>query len=197
MAQGVTLGDPDAPITIVEFADYQCPACQGFASMVKPQIEAVYVEPGVAKFVFYDFPLVTIHPHAFLAARAARCAQDQDRFWEYSNELFRNQSSWSLSASAPAGAFEDYAATVGLDQDAFSDCLRSDRHAELVTANLILAQELGVGSTPTVMVSRGGGRARRVASNSFEDISRVVDELRPEAEGGEVAEGAAQGGEGS
>jgi protein-disulfide isomerase len=191
LAQGVALGDPDAPITIVEFADYQCPACQRFSTMVKPQIQAAYVDEGIAKFVFYDFPLASIHPHAFIAARAARCAEDQDRFWAYHDEIFRNQSSWSLAASPPLGEFEDYAATVGLDQDAFSACLRSDRHADLVTANLILGQQLGVGGTPTVMVSRGGGMARRVPSNAFPDIAAVVEELRPQEAGADTTDGGA------
>ena len=77
MAKGVTKGPEDAPITIVEFGDFQCPACGAFAQQVKPQIELAFVESAQAKFVFYDFPIVSGHPNAFLAARAARCAEDQ------------------------------------------------------------------------------------------------------------------------
>ena len=74
LAQGVTRGDPDARITIVEFGDYQCPGCAGFATYVEPELLAAYVETGKAKFVYYDYPIISAHRNAFLAARAARCA---------------------------------------------------------------------------------------------------------------------------
>lgn len=175
IAQGITRGSPDAPVTILEFADFQCPACMSFAGSAKPQIDLAYVDEGHAKFVFYDFPLITIHAHAFLAARAGRCANDQGMFWEYHDALFRNQSAWASSMNPPVGAFEDYAATVGLDQDEFSSCLRSDRHADVVTANMRLGQELGVGSTPTVMIN-AEGNTRRV-ENSYPAVQAVMESL--------------------
>jgi protein-disulfide isomerase len=186
LAQGVTSGDPDAPVTLVEFADFQCPGCGGFASMLKPQIDMAYVETGKTKFVFYDFPLTTIHPHAFLAARAARCAGDQDRFWDYHDALFRYQSRWSLSASPPISLFEDYAAEVGLEQSEFSSCLRSDRYADVVSANIQLGLQLGVTGTPTLMMSRGDGMARQIQANNFEGLQRALDQAIAEATQGEA-----------
>lgn len=176
LAQGVTLGDPDAPVTIVEFGDYQCPGCGAFAQNVKPQIELSLLEEGRTKFVFYDFPLIQIHPHAFLAARAARCAGDQDRYWEYHDLLFRMQSSWAGEANA-IGSFLDYGDSVGLDGETFEACLQSDSHADVVTANMELGAQLGVSGTPTVLVSRGG-QVRRVQSG-FQDIQAAVEELAP------------------
>ena len=178
MAQGVTLGDPDAPIRIVEFGDYQCPGCGAFAQQVKPRINLAYIESGQASFVFYDFPLVQIHPNAFLAARAARCAGDQGRFWEYHDRLFAEQFRWSPSAS-PVGLFVGYAEDVVPDAGAFEDCLKSDRHADVVTANMRLGEELGVPSTPTVMISEGAGMARRLTNFDFASIQEVVEELQP------------------
>lgn len=178
LAQGVTRGNPDAPITIAEFGDYQCPGCANFAGQVKPQVDLAYLQGGTqVKFVFYDLPLVSIHPHAFLAARASRCALDQEMYWDYHDTLFRNQATWSRSQTAPLGLFEDYAAEVGLDEAAFRGCLRSEEHAVTVTANLQLANLLGVSSTPSVMVSRGDGMARRLADVSFAGIRQVVDEM--------------------
>jgi hypothetical protein len=81
MAQPVESGDPAAPIRIMEFSDYQCPACQGFFRGVKPMLDREFVAEGRALFAYYDFPLVDIHRNAFLAARAARCAGDQDAYW--------------------------------------------------------------------------------------------------------------------
>lgn len=188
LAQGMTKGNPDAPITIAEFGDYQCPGCAAFAGQVEPQIDLAYLQDGdQVKFVFYDYPLISIHPHSFLAARATRCAADQDLYWEYHQTLFRNQAVWSRSQSAPLGLFEDYAAEVGLEAAAFRGCLRSDAHAVTVTANLQLANLLGVASTPTVMVSQGDGMARRLADTSFPGIREVVEEMLgnlPTEEGG-------------
>ena len=175
MAQGVTKGDPDAPVTIIEFGDYQCPGCGGFAMSVKPQVELALVETGQAKFVFYDFPLVTIHPNAFLAARAARCADDQDLFWEYHDNLFRNQPSWSAEAN-PMGSFRNYAEAVGLDEGVFTACVNSDRHADVVSANMQLGAALGVSGTPTLLVERDG-EVRRLNNMDYQAIAAAVESL--------------------
>ena len=183
LAQGITKGDPNAPITIVEFADYQCPSCGVFALQVKPQVDLQYIETGKAKFVFYDFPLISIHAHSFLAARAGRCANDQEMFWQYQDQLFRNQSSWAAKTSVD-GDFVDFAGKAGLDQAAFEACLKSDAHADVVSANMRLAEELGVDATPTIMISQGRGMARRLPGMDFEGIKRVMDELLAAREAG-------------
>lgn len=182
MAQGVTKGDPDAPVTIVEFADYQCPGCGAFALSVKPQIDATYVQTGKAKFVYYDFPLVQIHASSFLAARAARCAVDQDMFWQYQDQLFRNQPTWAAQ-SAPIGSFIEYAGDIGMDQGEFESCVKSDKYADLVSANLRLAQELQLSGTPSILISAGGGMARRLNSYDFQSIQTVVEQLLAADEG--------------
>lgn len=175
LAQGIESGDPEAPVTIIEFGDYQCPGCAAFAMNVKPTIDGTLVESGQAKFVFYDWPIVSIHPNAFLAARSARCADDQGKYWEYHVALFRNQSRWS-TASMPASAFEDYAGELGLDEGTFSSCLNSDRHAEVVTANMELGSRMGVGSTPTVLIN-AGGQTRRMNSVDFQSIQQAIAEM--------------------
>lgn len=175
LAQGVEKGDPDAPLTIVEFGDFQCPACSAFATQVKPQVELAYVETGQAKFVFYDWPIVSGHPNAFLAARAARCAEDQGMFWEYHDALFRNQPRWSTEPS-PAGSFEGYADDVGLDEDEFSGCLNSDKHADRVTANMTLGQMMGVTGTPTILVNNGTD-TRRAPGFDFQSIAATIDAM--------------------
>ncbi len=163
MANPRVKGDPNAPITIMEFADFQCPACGGFFAEVTPQIEAEFINTGKAKFLFYDFPLVQVHPNAFLAARAARCADDQGQFWPFHDTLYRTQGRWSTLQN-PAGDFEDYAEQLGLDTGDFTDCLRSDRHADVISASLELGTKLQLPGTPTIMVGSGPGMRRRVAS---------------------------------
>ena len=177
LAQGVEYGDPNAPVTIMEFGDYQCPTCGFFALQTKPQADLAYVESGQAKFVFHDFPL-SIHPNAFLAARAARCAGDQDAYWDYHEGLFRNQNSWA-SQTSPGGTFASIAGELGLDPALFEGCLDSDQHAEVVSANQALGQRLGVYETPTVFVHAGAGPPRRVAGFQFDDIRAAMESLSP------------------
>ena len=153
LAQGVVYGNEDAPITIMEFGDYQCPSCGYFALNVKPFLDTDYIETGQAKLVFHDFPLDQ-HPHAFLAARAARCAGDQERYFEYHDQVFRTQMEWSQTVD-PSGHFKDLAKDIGLDSRAFGRCLDSDMHADVVTANRRLGERFGVGATPTVFVHDG------------------------------------------
>lgn len=182
LAEGETLGDPGAGVTIVEFGDYQCPACGSFALQFKPQIETRFVETGEAKFVFYDFPIPSIHPNAFLAARAARCAGDQGAYWEYHTTLFQNQSRWS-TANLPTSAFEDYAEQVGIDEGEFSTCLNSDRFADVVTANMELGSRMGVGGTPTVLINVDG-QTRRLNDYSIAAIQNAIASVRSESNGG-------------
>jgi protein-disulfide isomerase len=175
MAQPVESGDPAAPIRIMEFSDYQCPACQGFFRGVKPMLDREFVAEGRALFAYYDFPLVDIHRNAFLAARAARCAGDQDAYWAYHDRIFVGQAEWS-GLSDPSGRFERYAGEVGLDAGAFRSCLRSDRHAAVVTANLLLGQQLGVSGTPTVILDTGEGRPVWVRSDNLGGLRDILNE---------------------
>ncbi len=174
MARGVEIGNPDAKVAIWEFGDFQCPACAVFAGQVKPQVDLAYVESGQAKLVFFDYPL-SMHAHAFLAARAARCAEDQDAFWAYHDELFRRQNDWAF-VSNPASDFVGYAADLGLDRATFDGCLNSDAHADVVTANMRLGQELRVNSTPTVMVVPDGGMPMRLGDFGWPTIQDAVSE---------------------
>lgn len=181
MAQGVSSGNPAAPITIAEFADYTCPGCGAFTLTVKPQLDLMYVQTGKAKFVYYDFPLLSIHPHSFLAARAGRCANDQGKFWEFQQVIFRNQSTWA-SKTQVEGDFVDYGVEAGAEKGAFEACVKSDAHAEVVSANLRLAEELGIEGTPTVMISMGRGMARRLMSFDFESIQSAIETMIAESQ---------------
>ncbi len=173
-ADPVELGDPDAPVTIVEFADYQCPACQQYASQVLPSVKSQLVDEGRVRYRFYDFPLVEMHQNAFYAARAARCAGEQERYWDYHDELFLHQSTWAASGN-PRSHFTGYADDLGLDVNDFESCLRSDRYADVVTANQMLGRQLGVSGTPTIFVDRGDGAAIRVQEWTFANILAAVE----------------------
>jgi protein-disulfide isomerase len=180
LAQGMTKGDAAAPVTIVEFGDYQCPGCATFSLSVKPQIENVLIGSGQVKFVYYDFPLISIgHTNAFLAARASRCAAEQDKYWEYHETLFRNQTRWAGQQS-PAGIFENYAEDLDLDEGQFDSCLNSDKYADVVTANMQLGQRMGVGGTPTVFVN-ANGQTRSLNNFDFRSIQTAIETMTSES----------------
>jgi protein-disulfide isomerase len=168
---GIAIGREDAPVVIYEFADFQCPGCQGFASFVAPLIKERLVDQGLVRYVYYDFPLISIHPHAFLASRAGRCANEQDRFWDYHDVLYARQSRWS-SMRETTSYFVEMADELGLDRGQFDSCLRSDRYAEEVTRNLRLGESLGVNGTPTLFVN--GRRLPNIPA--FSDLERMVME---------------------
>ncbi|MBX6365949.1 MAG: DsbA family protein [Gemmatimonadetes bacterium] len=153
-ARPVTLGESSAPVRMVVFSDYMCPFCGQWAAQVQPALVNDFVKSGKLQILYYDFPLGGAHRWSFLAARAARCAEAQGKFWEYHDLLFGRQSEWSASTSEPVGLFETYAGTVGLDPAKFNACLESDQYAELVTANRQLGEQLGVDATPTIIINQ-------------------------------------------
>jgi protein-disulfide isomerase len=164
--QGISLGRADAPVVIYEFADFQCPGCGQFASFTSPLVKERLIDPGLVRLVYYDFPL-PIHPNAFLASRAGRCANEQERFWEYHDVLYARQPTWS-SLGNPIDFFVELAEELGIDDDAFESCLRSDRYQEEISRNIQLGQMLGVGGTPTLFVNM-----QRVQQNTIPTYAEV------------------------
>jgi protein-disulfide isomerase len=170
---GIPQGSPDAPVVIMEFADFQCPACADFARFYKPLV-ADHIQNGNVRFVWYDWPIVQIHPNAFLASRAGRCANEQDRFWAYHDVLFGRQAEWSGSQRA-ADLFIGYAAQAGVDRDAFAQCLRSDRFRDEVSQSHELGNVMGVSGTPTLFVN--GKRLQQIPTRRADWDALVQREM--------------------
>ena len=147
-----TLGSPDAPVTIVEFSDYQCPFCRRHALETMPSLKAELIETGRVYYVFKDLPLDSIHPEARQAAVAARCAGEQDAYWEMHNALFQAQSRWGGAGANLNGILLGIAADVGLSQSAFESCLTSGRHDAAVQENYAEATSLGIQGTPHFLI---------------------------------------------
>lgn len=173
LAEGVERGDPNAPIVVMDFSDFSCPSCAAFTNQAKPYLEMNYIEPGLVRFAYYDFPLGGFQ-HSFLAARAARCAGDQEGYWEFHDRLFQRQGEWSRQ-SDPFSSFVGYAEDLGLDSSEFRSCLGSDRYADVVTANMQLGEQLGVSGTPTIFLNAGEGRAERVESWSPTQLGAQIN----------------------
>ena len=125
------IGNPDAPITIIEFSDFQCPFCARFHTQTLPLIMNEYIQEGKVKLVFRDFPIQSIHPNALPASVAAECANEQSKFKEMHDALFENQNEWNNQETADALAlFSQYATEIKLDQEVFDACLTSGKYID-------------------------------------------------------------------
>ena len=171
--RGYVLGSADAPVEIVEYADYMCPHCGSFAAVQFPDVRSRLVEPGRVRWVFRDYPLPS-NPHSVPAALAAACADDQGRFWEMQEAIFLGQPQWG-HARNPTGAFRDMARGLGLDIGTWNDCMGSRRHAGRIEASYQEGNRLGVGSTPTFLI---GGRLY-AGNQPYDRIRALVDSLAP------------------
>jgi len=144
------MGNKDAKVTLVEFTDYQCPFCGRAYRQTYPPVVAEYVKTGKVRYVIHNYPLTQLHPNAFRAAEAARCAQDQGKFWEMHDRLFGNQKALDekgLEASAKA---------LGLDTQKFDQCLTSGKYKKEIQAEVAAGRKLGVTGTPTFFLGPTG-----------------------------------------
>ncbi|MGH7483274.1 MAG: DsbA family protein [Longimicrobiales bacterium] len=178
-ATPMTRGPDDAPVKLVVFIDYMCPACGAFASRIEPVLQERYVDSGIMQIVSYDFPLGGAHVHSFLAARAARCAAEQGAFWTYHDRLFGSAGQWGSSPTPPIDQLAELGTQAGLDGGALEQCIRSDRYADVVSANRLLGEQLGVNATPTVIINN-----RRLPTSvvfDVEAIGEIVAQAAPAA----------------
>lgn len=164
---GTSIGDDDAPVVVREFADYQCPACADFSSTTE-RLKEEYIDSGQVRLVFFDLPLRQ-HANAVPAAEAARCAEDQDAWWEMHKHLFEKQSDWS-DAGAPGDRFLGYAESMGLDTRRFRRCMTGEVHRDVIEENQNLARDLRITSTPTVLVDN-----IPLTRTNWAQLSAVID----------------------
>lgn len=139
-------GSDNAPVTIIEFSDFQCPYCGKFYEETLPQITNTYIETGKVKFVFRDFPL-GFHQYAQKASEAAECADEQEKFWEYHNILFENQDALTIDD------LKQYASDLDLDTEQFNECLDSGKYEDEVNADIEDGSSYGVTGTPAFFIN--------------------------------------------
>lgn len=151
--QDNVLGPEDAPVTLVEYSDFQCPACAAFYPIVKQALAEPQLKDKV-RFVYRSFPLTNIHPNALMAAHAAQAAALQGKFWEMHDKLFDGQKSWSpLSGAAARAIINGYSSTIGLDVAKFDDDIESGAVKDRVREQINGGNSAGVDSTPTFFVN--------------------------------------------
>lgn len=163
------MGSADAPITLVEFSDFQCTFCKQFYDQTLPQLRTLYVETGHLKFIYRDFPL-PFHPNAQLAAEAAECAGEQAAYWAMHDQLFQSQAEWAETSQAK-DLFQRYANSLGLDATQFTECLESQRYAEEVNQDLLDGVAYGVNATPTFFMNG----YKLVGAQPFEVFQWVIE----------------------
>jgi protein-disulfide isomerase len=171
--RGYIKGSADAPVEITEFADYQCPFCQTFATLQMPTIEDRLIKSGRVRWRYRDFPLQQ-HAFARLAAHSAACAHEQGKYWEQHDRIYQGQSEWAAARNA-AAIFSDYARALGLNVEQYDACMKAGKYAGRIQASLNEGVQLGVSSTPTLLV---GDRLYRGRFDS-DAIIKLVDSLAP------------------
>ena len=168
LPQDPVRGPADAPIEIVEFSDFDCPFCQRATETIDRLLEDF---AGQIRFIYKDYPLPT-HPDAFKAAEAGNCAHEQDRFWELHDTMFANQGALGIDE------LHSYAESIGLDTEAFAECLDSGRHAASVERDVAIGNGYGVQSTPTLFVN---GRSV-IGAAPYETFVEIIREELAAAE---------------
>jgi len=141
------LGDKNAPVTIVEFSDYECPFCGRFYSQTEGQIKSEYIDTGKVKLIYRDFPLLRLHKNAQKAAEAAECAGEQDKYYEMHDMLFEN------GVTGGVTTFKGYAKSLGLDTAKFDKCLDSGAMTKEIAKDVADAQAVGVQGTPAFYIN--------------------------------------------
>ena len=171
------IGELDAPITIIEFSDFQCPFCARFHTQTLPLILEEYIEQGKVKLVFRDFPIQSIHPNALPASVAAECANEQGKFREMHDMLFDNQNEWNKQATVDAlSLFSQYATEIQLEQETFDSCLISGKYIEEIKKDLDDGKDYGVTGTPGFFVGNDQiGYVELKGAQPFDSFKKVID----------------------
>jgi len=167
------LGDPLAPITLVEFGDYQCFFCNKYFHNTEPDLLSNYVETGKVKIIFKDYTI--IGPDSVTAAHAAHCANDQGKFWMYHDVLYNNwtgeNNGWASSENLLR-----FAQNIELDIDEFSQCMLSEIHKPIIAASNNDAKTLGLTGTPGFFVIGDNNRITKIqGAQPYEVFERIFD----------------------
>jgi protein-disulfide isomerase len=175
MEDGTAMGDPNAPVLIEVYEDFQCPACQIYSNDVEPLVTENHVASGEVYYVFRQYPFLDDRApskESDQAANASMCAAEQDSFWDYHDILFAN---WN---GENQGSFSDkrllaFAETLGLDMEAFTACFEENRYQEEIEADLAAGNAADVQGTPSVLVN--GELVKPGFVPTYDDIRRMIE----------------------
>jgi len=174
LASDHVIGSANAPVTVIEYFDFQCPFCGRFARETFPQIKQQYIDSGMVRFVFRHFPLTNIHPRARPAALASECAHDQGLFDAYHDEVFERLgglNSSQIAAELSNAKLKQYATNVGADRATFDPCADGESKGVRVQTDVDSGTALGVSQTPSFVVQNELFAGFRTA----EQFSAILD----------------------
>jgi len=160
-------GKTDAKVTIVEFSDFQCPYCGKYSTDTYPQLMKDY--GSKIQYIFHDYPL-SFHQFAQKTAEVARCANEQGKFWQMHDLLYKNQATWSAKTD-PTADFTAYAGTIGLNKSQFNSCLSTGKYTQAVKDDAALGNQVGVDGTPAFFING----ERLVGAQPYESFKAVID----------------------
>ncbi len=168
------LGDPNAPVLMIEFTDYECPFCARFVSETRPRLIREFVETGLVRLVVRDFPLTSIHPSAVLAASVAHCAAAQNQFWPMYEQLFQSHGvEWGGVPRRDRAILIELAGGLGIDTDQLTTCLDDPTTEATIIAEIETATRLGINSTPNFIIN---GQIVRGAL-PFENFASLIRQM--------------------
>jgi len=169
------LGSPNAPITIIEFGDYQCEACYHWYHNTRADIIDNYVETGKANLVFIDLPF--LGRDSITAAQATYCADDQGKYWEYHETLYNFQEAID-NGWAGKDRLVAFASNLDMNVDEFNDCMNGKKYEIRVKANYDESQRLGADATPTFLIISPDGKIKKIASaQPYSVFSQVIEPM--------------------
>ncbi|MGH7654894.1 MAG: DsbA family protein [Gemmatimonadaceae bacterium] len=170
---GHLMGKADAPVQVMEFGDFECPACGDFATVTEPDVRTRLINTGIVAFHFYDFPL-SQHKNSFTAHLAAACADDQGKFWQMHDRLYAGQDEWSdltdPNITDPLSVFRKYAKELGLDVSTWEKCVTSQKYTAQIKGNQAEGIRLYVEQTPTLFIGN-----QKVNNVPYDQFKQLVD----------------------
>jgi protein-disulfide isomerase len=191
-SSGYTIGNTNAPLQVTEFGDFECPACGRFSELTEPDVRKNYVNTGKVLWRFIDYPL-PMHRNTWQASRAAACADEQGKFWEFHDALYSTQDQWNGEATGNPDKFmKQLGGKLGLDASKFNACVDDKRMQAKIQAHYQLAMQRQVSSTPTFVI----GDRQVSAAMSYDDFAKILDSALAKAPktatpgaGGDTAKG--------
>ena len=169
------LGDPNAPVTIVEFGDYQCHQCYNWFHNTKPSITRDYIDTGKVNLVFVD--MAFLGRDSSPASQATYCAEDQGKYWEYHDMLYNAQEDKIDGGWANSERLKAFAFSMGLDMELFESCLDSGKYSKRVQYNPQQARDHGVRGTPGFFIVASDGQLQIAGAQPFSVFKQVLDQL--------------------
>lgn len=170
----IPLGDADAPLTLLEWGDYQCTYCYRFHQSTLNTLKEQYVDTGTLRIIFYDFPLNG--EDSVLAAQASHCAADQGLYWKYHDVLYDNWAGERTGWITPLSLY-GFALDAGLDISLYNDCINSEQHLEYVQKSYTESQNIGIDATPSFIITNGTYHVKIVGNQPYETFVNTIQSI--------------------